>query len=159
MTTWNVTENEMTHRAVTVRPDDNLYHAFAIMRRSNFRHLPVVDKGELVGILSDRDIFRSSAMRSGSLVISQGTVADAMSRGVFTCKATDRIGDVADEMLRRKIDAMPVIDDAGRVTGIITSTDLLHHVRRLSGVRDTGAWLEDHIAMIEGTVPAEDAVE
>jgi CBS domain-containing protein len=131
--------DEMTKKALTVRPEDHLYHAFALMRRTGFRHLPVVADGELVGMLSDRDIFRHGCVRNDELVVGFRRVADAMSKGIWTCQVGDRIGDIAEEMVRRHIDALPVVDKQRHLIGIITSTDLLKHVQRTEGVLDVGA--------------------
>jgi acetoin utilization protein AcuB len=127
-------EQEMTHRAVTVAPDEYLYHAFAVMRRCGFRHLPVVEAGQLVGILSDRDIFKYSHMRGGALTVDNVMVRDAMTKDVYTCRRGDRLGDVIDTMLLHKIGALPVVDADGAVIGILTSTDLLSELRRHEGV-------------------------
>ncbi len=150
MKSANETGSEMTRRAVSVRPDESLPHAWTIMHRCGFHHLPVLDKGVLVGMLSDRDILRTGVLSDRDLVIKPIFVSEAMTKGVYTCRAKDRIGDVANEMLTRKIDALPVVDEIGRVTGIITSTDLLRHLRRFSGVVEGGAVTEELIDMVEG---------
>lgn len=137
---------EMTKKAVCIHPDDHLHHAFGIMRRTGFRHLPVVDtSGDLVGILSDRDILRCGLVRNEELVIGNHTVANVMTRGVHTCQAGDRLGDIAEIMVRQRIDALPVTDAAGHVLGIITSTDILLYVRRIEGVLDAGAVMEARV--------------
>ena len=131
--------DEMSKKALTVRPDDHLYHAFALMRRTGFRHLPVVADGEIVGMLSDRDIFRHGCVRNDELVVGFRRVVDAMSKGIWTCKVGDRLGDIAEEMVRRHIDALPVVDAQNHLIGIITSTDLLKYLRRHEGVLDAAA--------------------
>lgn len=135
-------KEDMTQHAVTVRPDEDLYHAYSIMQRCQFHHLPVVENGVLVGILSDRDILRCGHLRDGVLTVGNRTVRDAMVKGAVTCRQTDRIGDAVDVMLKTKVDALTVVDERGAVLGILTTTDLLIALRRLEGVLDVGALLE-----------------
>lgn len=141
-----VVETEMTHRALTVESGQDLYIAFSIMRRAAVRHLPVVDQGELVGILSDRDLLRHGVLENGELSIKQGLVSEAMTRGVRTCTAGMRLADVADEMIRYHVDALPVVNKEGALIGIVTSTDLLNYVRRSDGVLDLGALAEQRLS-------------
>lgn len=140
----------MTLRPVTVAPDTDLYQAFATMRRCGFRHLPVINHGELVGILSDRDVWRGGKQKDGVLQVANVPVRDVMSNSVVTCTAAERIGDAADMMLHFKIDALPVVNSDGAVIGILTSSDLLVALRRFDGLTDVGAVLEGHIKATEG---------
>lgn len=135
-------KDDMTQRAVCIRPDEDLYHAYAIMQRCQFHHLPVVENGELVGILDDRDILRCAHVQGDTLKVGSRTVRDAMRTGPVTCQPTDRVGDAVDHMLRHKIDALVVVDDQHKVIGILTTTDLLIALRRLEGVVDIGAVME-----------------
>ncbi len=137
-----VVREEMTEGVICVRPSDSIQVAFCVMQRAKIRHLPVLDGSGLVGMLSDRDIFRHSEARGGELVIGKTRVDAAMTRGVRTCRDGDRIGDVVDTMLTHGIDALPVADDSGAVLGIVTSTDCLRYLRRIEGVLDVGALVE-----------------
>jgi acetoin utilization protein AcuB len=139
----------MTKRVATVRPDEPLVHAHVKMQRLGCRHLPVVEFGELVGILSDRDVLRYSDMRDEGLYLGHKRVREAMTKGIHTCRIGDRLGDIAAEMINRHIDALPVVDDAGQLVGIITSTDLLSYLRRIEGVLDSGAAAEAQLKRID----------
>jgi len=132
----------MTHRAVHVRSDDHVVQAQQIMRRCGFRHVPVVDDGELVGMVSDRDILRSGAETEGMTFVGQRLVRDVMTTGVVTCHLDERIGDAIDRMLRLHIDSLVVTEPTGKVLGILTSTDMLAALRRIEGVIDVGALLK-----------------
>ena len=140
-----VVSEDMTHRAVCVRPEEDLYHAYAIMQRCRFHHLPVVEHGELIGILDDRDILKCTYIRDGILSAGIRTVRDAMHTGPATCRPSDRIGDAADQMLHSNVDALVVLDDNQKVIGILTTKDLLIALRRMEGVLDIGAVLEQKL--------------
>jgi acetoin utilization protein AcuB len=119
------------------------------MRSIGARHLPVVEFGELVGILSDRDILRYAEAKDDTMLIGRRKVRDAMTVGTHTCKIGDRIGDIATEMITRHIDALPVINDDGHLIGIITSTDLLSYLRKIEGELDRGASFEAKLHPIQ----------
>lgn len=134
-------DQAMTHHPVTVSPDDRVGYAVQLMRRGHLRHLPVVVGGELVGILSDRDLLKITDVADGGLAAGQRFVREAMTVGVITVTRNERLGDAIDRMLQSRIDALVVTDAAGRVEGVITSTDLLAELRRVDGVTDVGAAL------------------
>ncbi len=131
--------DEMTKKVVTVGPDELLFHAFQTMRSIGARHLPVIEFGELIGILSDRDILKHAEVKDDTMQIGRKKVRDAMTVGTHTCQIGDRIGDIATEMLNRHIAALPVIHQDGLLIGIITSTDLLTYLRKIEGELDKGA--------------------
>ena len=144
--------DEMTRHPVVIAPHQAAAEAITIMRRAGVRHLPVVDgRGTIVGMLSDRDLLREGLLGWGddpgdsrgraSQRVAQSPVESVMTRGVHTCRPGDRLGDIAEQMVRRRIDALPVVDGSGALLGIITSTDLLLHIRREEGVLDMGAVL------------------
>lgn len=116
----------MTRNVVCIHGHDNLETAHDIMQEWDIRHLPVVDHGRLVGMLSDRDILlRSELTENGVKIIQDMEVADAMTKKVLTCTPTDSIAKIATLMTDRKIDSLPVVEDDGELVGLVTSTDLL----------------------------------
>lgn len=122
----------MTRDPVTVTPDDTLARALRLTRERRIRHLPVVDAaGTLAGILSDRDI--RTAMPSPLTVedpervdfLERTPVAAIMTREVVTICARDTIEEAARLLCRHRIGALPVVDAAGRLEGILSETDIL----------------------------------
>jgi CBS domain-containing protein len=115
----------MTTAIITVRPDEAVREAHADMRMGAFRHLPVVDeRGRLVGIVSDRDILRTLARPRDT------TIAEIMTRDPVTVVA-DRPAHIAAQiMLDRTIGAVPVVNEEGRLIGLVTQTDFLDVARR-----------------------------
>jgi acetoin utilization protein AcuB len=118
--------DRMTPRPISVAPSDMLAAAEKTMTAGRFRALPVVEKGRLVGILSDRDLLR--------LIDHQGeiTVKEAMTRLVVTVKPETSLEEAARLLVNHKIGALPVMQ-RGRVIGIITSTDILIAYVALAG--------------------------
>jgi acetoin utilization protein AcuB len=116
---------------VTVTPETKLFEAQKIMRDGGFRRLPVVARGHLVGIVTDRDLREAAPSKATSLsvfelnyLLSRLTVKDVMKTTVLTISPDDPIERAALLMNERKISGLPVVD-GDVVVGILTITDLL----------------------------------
>ena len=122
----------MITQLVTGTPDLRLYQALALMEQKHIRHLPLVEEGVLVGILTDRDVKRhmSAAFRTdhekaedrASMLV---TVADVMTRDPYSVNPATPLREIVKAMIEHKYGAVPVVDAARRPVGIITSIDLL----------------------------------
>ena len=121
----------MTSAPETIGADLTLAQARDRMYQLNARHLPVVDGGELVGILSDRDIALVDAV-FGDLGRLQ--VRQAMTAQPFTCGPEAHVHAVAAEMAAHKYGTAIVVDrdHPGQVVGLFTTTDALHALARLT---------------------------
>ncbi|HJU09508.1 MAG TPA: CBS domain-containing protein [Candidatus Binataceae bacterium] len=108
----------MTHHPITITPEEKLPQAIALMQGHRFRSLPVVDHGELVGIVTDRDI------RTNLSTLESLTVAEVMSTKLITVTPNTSDWDAARLVRERKIGAMPVLDNDA-VVGIVSTSDLL----------------------------------
>lgn len=121
----------MTRKVISARPDDSLKSVSDLMLKHRIAHVPIVDDGKLIGIISDRD-FRSfiAPLKKGARKISAPIdpvalrARDAMTSGVITADTGMNVADAVKLMLRVKIGALPVLDN-GRLAGIITKDDLL----------------------------------
>ena len=119
----------MTTQVVTLSPRDSFAAAVALMANRPFRHFLVVENDQrLVGVISDRDLLRASARKSDW---HRTTVADVMTRGAVTVRAATPLSAAIELLLRRRINCLAVTDDRDRVTGIMTSTDLLKAFQNL----------------------------
>lgn len=128
----------MTREVVSARPDCPLDEAIEMFETHRFRHLPVAEDGELVGMLSDRDVALATGwIRSRYRATSGGTspsrVEEVMAREVHTLPAMADASDAAELVLEHRISALPVLA-GGRLEGLVTTTDLI----RAACERDPG---------------------
>lgn len=124
-------KNRMTRDPVAVPADATLGEALRLMREHRVRHLPVVEGGEVVGMLSDRDLRLVMPSPLGmesaeDVAAAEGTpVAGVMARGAITVGPFDTVEDAAVRMRRHRVGSLPVVDAAGALLGILTETDIL----------------------------------
>ena len=134
----------MTRNPVTVAPDDSLRLARDRMAEGNFRRLPVVQSGRLVGILTNRDVRRATnspfVLRErwyDDLILDQIKVWGAMTANPITIMVDAPLVVAAQLMRDYRIGGLPVMkvtdphSDEGQLTGIITETDLLDYLIKL----------------------------
>lgn len=115
----------MTRTVIVVPPELALDAAWGLMQTHRIRHLPVVRSGEVLGMLSDRDVLLHSSAHNGSVIVPITPVGAAMSPAPYTITADTSVGTIVRLFTERKIDAAPVLSDSGRLIGLVTSTDLL----------------------------------
>jgi CBS domain-containing protein len=112
----------LTRNPITVLPSINLGAAWDLMKQNHFRHLPVVDdKGDLVGILSDRDILGVLGVNHAG----EHTVGEVMQTEVDVVSPGCCMDAAARFILRSRHSCLPVVEEDGRVVGIITEADFL----------------------------------
>ena len=110
---------------VIVGPADGLDVADAVMRRARIHHVPVVDRGELVGILSDHDVFAGlSGQAPATGHLGDVTVRDFMTAGPMTVTLDEEAALAAAVMLAHHIGCLPVMTRQALV-GIVTERDFL----------------------------------
>jgi acetoin utilization protein AcuB len=115
----------MNPNVVTIPPAETAENAWSRMRLRGIRHLVVVDRGDVVGVLSDRDLGgpRGSALRRGR------AVADLMSRNVIGATPETTVRQAANLLRGHVISCLPVIED-GKLRGVLTISDLLNLIGR-----------------------------
>jgi acetoin utilization protein AcuB len=144
---------------MTIPPDTNLQKAKEIIDEKQINHLLVVEKnGDLIGIVSDRDIKQSSASSATALsvhelnyLLTQLTVEPIMAKKIITISPGTTIERAALIMQENRINALPVIEDE-KLVGIITSTDVMRVLLRAIGFGEGSArfavLVEDRIGII-----------
>lgn len=110
--------NRMTRDPVTVTEDDLLIQARLKMQKGSFRQLPVVSDGQLVGIITDRD------MREHAGYLDRTEVKAAMSKKPLSVAPATTLEAASQLLLKHKIGGLPVVEN-GRLVGIITRSDVL----------------------------------
>ena len=115
----------------TLTPDDTLQDAVALEMRRHIRHIPIVSEGELVGILTDRDLKRAMpSMLTGITqeqykeVMNNTQVGKLMTRSPMTVSPDTDLLEAGRILCDKKFGGLPVIE-AGNLVGILTQTDLL----------------------------------
>ena len=94
--------------------------AFNFLKNCNIRHLPIIEKGKVVGIVSDRDLREAKHFEDPPLL-----VEDVMKTEPFMVPEGTKLADVADVMAKGKYGCTVVQDRSGRLTGIFTTTDAM----------------------------------
>jgi CBS domain-containing protein/ribosome-associated translation inhibitor RaiA len=115
----------MTTDVVSVSPDEAADAAWNRMARRGIRHLLVKDGGQLLGVVSERDL----GGRKGGPLRRGRAVRDLMSARVVTAEPGTTLRQAANLMRDRLVGSLPIMD-AGRVVGIVTATDVLHELGR-----------------------------
>ena len=137
----------MVSQVITIDKDASVFEAQEKMAASGIRHLPIVDDdNRLIGIVTDRDI--RSAMpyslikKKGSLEerekIAQLRVEDIMTRDPITISPMYTIQDALLMIQKEKVGAFPVVDDDGKLKGILSVRDLLRAFINVLGIGQPG---------------------
>jgi acetoin utilization protein AcuB len=111
----------MTPAPYTIGKEQPLSTARELMRHHGIRHLPVMHGGQLVGVLSDRDI--DFALRVDKRDPESLSVEDAFTDSVYTVAEHTPLHQVASEMGSQRIGCAIVVDDRERLVGIFTAVD------------------------------------
>ena len=122
----------MSREVVSLDPNEEISTAEKVMGLGRIRHLPVVDEeGRLVGILSQRDLFRSALLRSlgyGQVLQDRALkglrVKEVMATEVETTAPDVDIAEAAARMAKHKIGCLPVLE-GDRLVGILTEGDFV----------------------------------
>ncbi|MGB3633470.1 MAG: CBS and ACT domain-containing protein [Rubrobacteraceae bacterium] len=137
-------EDSMTHEVVTMTPETTAKEALAASREMRIRHLPVVEEGRLVGVLSDRDL-RSATPVLGdaarAAALEEILVSFVMAREVVAAHPRDPIEQAANTMREKRVGCLPVVED-GRLVGIITTSDVMEALVYLVGAHEPGSRME-----------------
>jgi acetoin utilization protein AcuB len=147
----------MTRKLVTLSPEASVAEALTLCRERRIRHIPILEEGRLVGIVSDRDLRDASpalgdAQRASAL--QKIRVGDVMTREVSTADPQDSIENLAQEMYELKIGSLPVVAEGAMVDeglvavaeeelmGIVTSSDVMRALVTLAGLPEPGCRIE-----------------
>ena len=135
--------NRMTKNPMTVTADTKVDEVAHLMKKHNFRRLPVVDDGKLVGFLSDSDLMRVAPSPATTLsryeinsLLAKICVLDIMKKDVVSVNVDATIEEAALIMYKNKIGGMPVVSNMGAVVGVITETDIFKTFVDVMGLAD-----------------------
>lgn len=152
--------NWMSTDVIAVTPETSLLKLSKLMRDNNIRRVPVVDeKGCLAGIISDRDVRDASPSKATTLdmyemhyLLAELKAKDIMTPRPFTVKPTDTVEKAAMLMLDNKFGGLPVVEENGRLAGIISDQDVFKALVTITGVREGGIQIGIEIANQPGAM-------
>lgn len=135
----------MSRDVVAVEADLPFLEARLILKDKQIRHLPVVDRGKLLGVVTDRDLKEAAPSGATTLdvyemnyLLLKMKVRDLIKRQPVTIRPTNSVEKAALLMHDHKIGCLPVVDDAGTLIGMITETDLLGVMVEILGYKEKG---------------------
>ena len=128
----------MAKEVTTLQVTDELSLAEDIMHLGRIRHLPVTDGDKLVGIISERDLFRASLASAIDYdyqikrdYMKTVIIKEIMKTNLITLTGDRDIKDAVQLMLKHKIGCIPVVENE-RLVGLVTETDILRHFLQTS---------------------------
>jgi len=125
----------MTREVITITPETSLKEAHDIMNAKSIRRLPVVLHGRVLGIVTLGDIRGAEPSKASSLsvwemndLLANLKVSEIMTHNPATIHENESIGEAARFMLEKKFSGLPVVDESGKLVGIITESDIFRLV-------------------------------
>jgi tRNA nucleotidyltransferase (CCA-adding enzyme) len=138
----------MSHGVLTLPPDTRADEAAEFVRRYGYEGYPVVDNGQLVGLLKRRAVDR--AIDHGL----QGVrVRELMDAGAYTVSPDDSMARVQEVMMSSEWGQVPVVDEAGRILGVVTRTDLIKQWAATSPEGSARPSPDDIVRKLEDALP------
>lgn len=135
----------MTRNPIFIEAEIPFLEARLIMKEKRIGHLPVIDRGRLIGVVTDRDLKEASPSGATTLdvyelnyLLLKMKVRDLIKREPITIRPTNSVEKAALLMYEHKVGCLPVVDEAGALVGIITGRDLLGVMVEILGYRERG---------------------
>jgi acetoin utilization protein AcuB len=128
-----------------VDADESMQDALKVLKENKISRLPVMEKGKLVGIITDRDLKEASASDATTLevhellyLISKIKVKEIMTKNPVTVPYDYTVEETAQVLLNGNIGGAPVVTHDGQVVGVITKADIFKVLISLTGVGESG---------------------
>lgn len=122
---YSICELWMTRRVRTLAPSDSIDHASDLLKRLRINQLPVVSRGKLLGIVTDRDIRSSLSLRGRAAVpAGERRVQSVVSRPAIALACHSTLLSAAEVMRHSRIGAVPIVRGE-KLVGIVTRSDIL----------------------------------
>jgi acetoin utilization protein AcuB len=135
----------MTKNPITVDSETLVLDAQRIMKENNIRRLPIMDKGKLVGIITQHDLLEAAPSPATSLsihelnyLLSKMKVKEIMKKNPVTLTPDTPFEEALRIGQEKKIGSFPVVDN-GKLVGIATESDIIRFVTRILGIKEEGS--------------------
>jgi len=149
----------MSKPVITAEANDSMSEVMDLMKEHEIGMVPVMKKGKLVGIVTDRDLKRSSASDATTLeihellfLISKIKVKDIMTKDPITVPFDFTVEEAAEVLMKNRISGAPVVDHDGQIVGTITKGDLFRVLISLTGVGKRGIQFAFQVEDLPGTI-------
>jgi len=109
----------MTKDLITISAREDVQYGFYLLKKHDVKQLPVIDNGNLLGIITERDLRMVIEKEYGIKIES------TMSKNLQTITENDAIETAAKIIHDNKFNALPVVDKGGQLVGIVTVTDVV----------------------------------
>ncbi|MGI9204427.1 MAG: CBS domain-containing protein [Woeseiaceae bacterium] len=120
----------MTTQPAAVEPSDLISTARRLLEPGRIHHLPVVEQGLLVGIVSTSDLLKFHLLEGGTSTADETTVSQIMEADPVTLESNASLRDAATKLSVGGYHALPVIEPDRTLVGIVTTSDLITHLLR-----------------------------
>lgn len=152
-------KNWMSKTVITADVNDGMNKVMDLMKKHGIGMVPVMKKGKLVGIVTDRDLKRSSASDATVLevhellfLISKIKVQDIMTKDPITVPFDFTVEEAAEVLMKNRISGAPVTGQDGQIVGTITKGDLFRVLISLTGVGKRGIQFAFLVEDLPGTI-------
>ena len=139
-------KDNMTKDPVCITPESTISQVIDLMSEKGLHRLPVVNGKRIVGLVTEGTISASGASKATSLsifelnyLLSKTTVDTIMIKNVITINENALMEDAAMKMLKNDIGCLPVVDDDGEISGILTQNDVFNAFLEILGYREEGS--------------------
>ena len=149
----------MTTEVITIDPETSVMKASQIMKENDISRLPVVEDGKLVGVVTDRDLKEASPSKATTLdihelyyLLSELKVKDIMTRDVVTIHSDQTVELAAVKMLEHRVTGLPVLNEEGRLVGMLTMGDVFRVLISITGIYRGGIQFAFSLADRPGSI-------
>ena len=149
----------MNKPAITIDENDSMNKVMDLMKKHDIGMVPVMKKGKIVGIVTDRDLKRSSASDATTLeihellyLISKIKVEKIMTKDPITVPFDFTVEEAAEVLMKNRISGAPVVGQEGQIVGTITKGDLFRVLISLTGVGKRGIQFAFQVEDLPGTI-------
>ncbi len=153
-------KDRMTVGVKTVLPDTSITEAFRLMKENNVRRLPVMQEGNVIGIVTLTDLNQASPSSATSLsihelnyLLAKTKIKDILPKkqAVITVSSNNYIETAAKIMRQNRVSGLPVVDN-GELVGIITETDIFDALIDILGVNEPHSRIDLYVANGPGSL-------
>ncbi|MDP2861367.1 MAG: CBS and ACT domain-containing protein [Desulfobacterales bacterium] len=152
-------KNWMSKKVITIDENDSMQDAINLVKQHKINMLPVIKKGKLTGIVTDRDLKKASASDATTLdvhelmyLISKIKIKDIMSKKPVTVPFDFTIEETASMLLENNISGAPVVDNDKQLVGVITQADIFKVIISLTGIAKKGIHFGFKIKDLPGSI-------